>query len=357
MRLLNIFTTSIALLGRVAWIGMLTGCVFMLPSEPPLEEAPATELPAAQAEPEPAPSALLEPRTPIETLPAPPPAREIPPPPPPTRVIVLLPPDVNGFESTLSDLERRLNLRQFDIVRLSTGDVAAQHALADDPQRATFIVAVGSDAARIAIEDLRLPTVYCQVPDEELGGADVYGVATMPPLELQLRGWKQLDPSLSRVGLILSRQEYLLAAQAHKAAAALGLSLDLQVAGSDQEALYLFKRLAPQIDGLWLLPDNAILSPRVLKEMLNHARSRGLQSLAFTPALLDWGALLSVRGTAANTAGTLAAVIERLAAGEAEAVPPVTPLSELEVQVNTAMADRLGLHPPAPAWIVREGDT
>jgi hypothetical protein len=51
-----------------------------------------------------------------------------------------------------------------------------------------------------------------------------------------------------------------------------------------------FKRLAPQIDGLWLVPDDRILSPAVLRELLNYAVSHGVRVCVFSDTLLQWGA-------------------------------------------------------------------
>jgi len=312
-----------------------------------VQEAPPVEPP-----PEPPPIAVTSP--PPAPPPPPPPVVE----PDPGRVVVLLPRQLNGFEPVLPYLDVQLTSRKFETVSIETSDPVRLAEVTDGARHEpTYVIAVGSEAARIAVQDLRLPTVFCQIPDQEFGSAEgLYGVATMPPLALQLQAWKQLDPSLGTIGLILGRDEYLLAAQARNAAEALGLSLELQLASSDQEAVYLFKRMAPRLDGLWLLPDNAVLSPRALREMLGHANSRHIQSLAFTPALLEWGALLSVTGTPANIAWTIADVMERMADDRRSAVQAITALSELEAKVNRHVADQLGLEPPADAWIVRSGD-
>ncbi|MBN1240156.1 MAG: hypothetical protein JXB36_16750 [Gammaproteobacteria bacterium] len=333
----------------------LAGCIFVpreqdwrpedaAPAEqpPPVEEPPPAE-PAAAAEPPPAP--------PARPRPAP-----APPPPPPPRVLVLLPPEPNGFETIVTELEEQLTLRGFVIERFyDTTDAAVLAGTADAPQPPICVVAVGSEATRVAIERLPLPTVFGQVPDLEFAAADAYGVATMPPPALQLAAWKEVNPALRRVALILSADEYLLAAQARQAADAAGIELALRTATSDREALYLFRRMAGDVDGLWLLPDNAIMSPRAIREMLEHANARGVQSLAFTPALLEWGASISVSGTPQNVAATLADVVERIDAGGADELPAVTPLSELEIRLHPEVRKRRGSSAPDSAWIVRDG--
>lgn len=331
--------------------GLLAGCVLARVGEPPPPPPDSAEDRLAEIEIWPPPRIL-----PVVTPARRPPPPAVPPEPPPPRVILLVPPAVVGLDPLVAELETQLADGRFDVVRVLTDDAGALAALGDADGTA-YVVAVGSEAARIAIEDLGLPTVFCQVPDRDFQlGAQVYGVATMPPLDLQLRAWKQLDPSLDSIGLILGRDEYVLAAQARRAAKAAGLALDLQLAASDQEAVYHFKRMAPGVDGLWLLPDNSVLSPRSLKEMLDHAATHRIETLVFTPALLEWGALLSVTGTPANVAQTVADVVETIAGGDAAEAPRITPLAELEATVNRSVAERLGLHPPAGSWIVRSGD-
>ena len=199
-----------------------------------------------------------------------------------------------------------------------------------------------------------MPVVFCQVPDLEVGSLrDAYGVASLPPLELQLAAWRRLAPSLGTIGLVLGRDEHVLALRARRAADALGLVLHLQLASSDQEALYHMRRMVPEIDGLWLLPDNAVLSPRAIREMLDHAGSRGVQTLVFTPSLLEWGALLSVAATPTDLADALARIIDELLAGRATELPPLSSLSELEARVNAVTAAQLGVAAPQLAWIER----
>ena len=127
-----------------------------------------------------------------------------------------------------------------------------------------------------------------------------------------------------------------------------------EISSSDRETLYLFKRLAPQIDGLWLVPDDRILSPAVLRDVLNYAVTHGIRVCAFSDALLDWGALLSASSTPGDTARTLYRVLETMMAGGTNNVPSLTPVSELVVRINPMVAGRLGMTlPPHASWLIR----
>ncbi|HEX5418576.1 MAG TPA: ABC transporter substrate binding protein [Gammaproteobacteria bacterium] len=275
---------------------------------------------------------------------------------PPTvakRVVVLMPDDASSFASTLPALENELAARGFEVMSINGRDVSA--ALADPNDAAkTYVIAIGGEAAEIGAHRLHLPTVYWGVatPNREAGD-NLYGVASLPPLELQLRAWTSVSPRLRRVALILGPGRDATIAEAEQAAAQLSVSLVYRVASTDQEALYLFKRLAPKVDGLWLLPDS-VLSPRAIKGMLGDAARNKVQSLVFTPSLLSWGALFSVSSTPENVAWTLAEVAAGMAS-DPKSTPPLTPLSELELQVNEKLAEQFGVDVKAATWVVRGG--
>jgi hypothetical protein len=328
-----------------------SACVFVPLAQPPLpaEETPAADSAAlpAPVEPAPEPKAAVKPpaRRPIRSVAAP----EAP---PPARVVVLLPQNDSGFERTLPALEAQLTLRGFDVTAVESH--AALYVLpAPKAGQQTFVIAVGGEAEAVA-KQLHVPTVFCHIAplDPVVEGADAHGVPALPPLALQLQAWKQLSPELSRVALILGPDRADTVAEAQRAADALAVSLVYRTASSDQEALYLFKRLAPEVDGLWLLPDNRVLSPRVIKAMLEQASRHKVQSLAFTPTLLEWGALLSVSSTPQNLAWTLAEVVSGLASSPAD-VPALTPLSEVALEINETAAAKLGIRPPAATWTVQ----
>jgi hypothetical protein len=175
----------------------------------------------------------------------------------------------------------------------------------------------------------------------------------MPRLDLQAQDWTKLDPKLRRVGLIVSQSHTDLISQAQLAAKIATVSVTTEISGSDRETLYLFKRMAPQIDGIWLVPDDQILSPEILRNLLEYAVSHGVRVCVFSDALLDWGALMSARPTTPDTARTLRRILERMMAGGANAVPPLTTTSELVVHLNTQVAGRLGLASLHNSWIVR----
>jgi ABC-type uncharacterized transport system substrate-binding protein len=221
------------------------------------------------------------------------------------------------------------------------------------------VIAIGLPAARVARDKLNTPVIFAQVFNYQellIAGKTMRGVAAMPPLDLQVQDWKKLDPKLRRMGLIVSKPHAELIAHAERAAASASLTMKHEISGSDRETLFLFKRLAPQIDGLWLVPDDRILSPGVLRELLSYAVSHGVRVCVFSDTLLQWGALMSASPTPADTARTLRRILDNMASGKTSSLPPLTQLSEVSIRVNTQVAGRLGLPAlPRGSWVIRGG--
>lgn len=335
----------------------LAGCVFS-----PLQPATAAgghvePKAAAPKSPAPAPAPVHARSTPpAQQHPRPQTARQKAPQHPATKpVVLLLSADDARYRDIVSALRSHLSAGGFDVVKVAGRDLKwALYALG--PNQKVYAVAVGDKTTALSARRLHVPTVYCAMPDAHSDGnayANMHGVAALPPLDLQLRAWKRVSPRLKRVALILGPGHEETAARAQLAARSAHLELTYRSVASDQEAMYVFKRLAPQVDGLWLLPDT-VLSPRAIKTMLDEARRDRIQSLVFTPSLFRWGALLSAGSTAKNVALTVTGVLDRLV-NEPQSVPASTPLSALELRVNESVAAAFGIHAPSTSWIVRTG--
>lgn len=209
--------------------------------------------------------------------------------------------------------------------------------------KATAVVAIGLRAAQSAVAMADIPVVFSQVfnhQDHDLLAKGSRGVAAIAPLEAQLAAWKKIDPTITRIGLIIGTGHDDLLADAELAAARHGIELRIRVANSDQETLYMFRRMIRDIEGFWLFPDNRILSARVLNQMLLDANRQRVPVVVPNEAMLQMGAAISMSTVAADIAATIAAVVRRIQAGDIDKVPAISALSEVRVAVNDRVASR-----------------
>jgi hypothetical protein len=225
----------------------------------------------------------------------------------------------------------------------------------------SVIAAVGPDALAVALQ--RFPgadIVFCQVLDAganraAAGTQAIRSVAAMPPLKLQFAAWAALDPKLEQIGLITSAVYATELADAVAAAESIGARIDHRISNSDRETLYIFRRLAPEIDGLWLAPDSAVLSAAVIGEMLDLAAELDLGVLVFNEGLLARGGLLSVLAPEEHVAALVVEALDALRSRSGESLPREIPLSQGAVHVNAAVAAALGLTlPTGTEWVIGE---
>lgn len=261
------------------------------------------------------------------------------------RVAVVLSARLPAFENVANEFDALL--ADYSVYDLADSSMTPRELFADIEKADTQIVfAIGLRAATVAKAYAKVPVVFCQVfnvVDNDLISARVKGVAALPPLALQIGAWKEVNPGLEKIGAILGTGHDSLVLEATRAAETAGLILHHRVAKSDRETLYLFNRLAPNIDGFWLFPDNRILSPTVLRQMLDYASRHDVQVAVFNPNLLELGATLSATSVESDVAATVVAVARRVIQGRGDSVPDVTPLKRINVKTNRTVAKRLEL--------------
>ncbi len=317
---------------------LLAGCSG-IPYEPKDPPPPVEAVPPAPARVEPSANPPAPP-----SAPAPDRSRAEPDPP---SVAVLVSDDIPayiGIASKLTELggDQRVAIFGLDGDAAKIGPVMAQiRASGSD-----HLVAVGLLAARAGHEYGELPMVFCQVfnhQEDQLLASGARGVALVPPFAMQLQAWQALSPQLRRIGVITGPGHDKLIREATVAARAAGIELVSRMVNSDKETLYVFKRLVPEIEGFWLLPDNRILSPTVLRELMLYGRKHNQQIVAFNPALLQWGAVMSITGTDSDIAHQVLGLIDEPPPSPDTEAGTLIPLREMHIEINDALARRLGL--------------
>ena len=270
----------------------------------------------------------------VEAAPSPAPKQIIPPPPtglPPVAIVL------TSSRPAYADVAQELTRLFEDYVLYNLDDdrrppVSVLRLINDSESRA--VLAIGLRAAKSSVAMAGVPVIFSQVfnhQDHDLLRENTRGVAAVPPLDAQLANWKRMDPSLARIGVIIGAGHDDLVAAATLAAERQGIDLQVRVAHSDQETLYIFKRMVRNIDGYWLFPDNRILSARVLQQMLDEANRQNIAVAAPTESMLKIGADISFSTVAADIARTIADIARQIDEGRLEQVEPITALAEIHV--------------------------
>ena len=287
------------------------------PSSPPVEEPPVEESPVVDVQPRPEP-------------------RVQEPPPPLPSVSIVLTNSQPAYADVAQELTRHFeNYEIYDLGKDDRPPMTVLRIINDSEPGA--VVAIGLRAAKSSIAMSDQPVVFSQVFNYEhhkLLQNNSRGVAALPPIDAQIAAWKKVDPSVKRIGLIIGEGHEGLVTAAELAAQRHDIDLVVQVTRSDQETMYFFRRMIRDIDGFWLLPDNRILSSRVLEQMLAEAKQRRVPVSVPSESMLSLGAVISMTAQASDIARTIADVVRKIHAGNIERVPPITQLSVINVKTK-----------------------
>lgn len=239
------------------------------------------------------------------------------------------------------------------------GDPAATARVAGklDESGRSHIVAIGPLAAQTASRLTNRQIIFCQVfnhQDNGLKEDHMRGVSILPPAELQFSAWKSLDAELRKVGVITGPGHDALITRARSAAENHGIELIHRVVHSDKEMLYTLKRLTPEIQGLWLLPDDRILSRRVLRETMVYSNKHSKQVMAFHPELLRLGGLMSVSGTESDVAEQVLAALYASSTPATSPASNLLPLTKIHIELNPVSAKKLQIPVTSGPWVVAD---
>ncbi len=314
----TVFTRKLSNAAALLALLVLSGCATTTPTATPPAEAPVVEVPAEIPPP-------ADPPKP-KPAPVPPPVKL-----PPVTIVM------TGQQAAYADVARELaehfdDYQLFDLSDTAQPPVAVLATINDSPSKA--VIAIGLRAAQSSVAMSKVPVIFSQVfnfQDHNLVTDNSRGVAPLAPMDLQLAGWLEVEPDLTRVGLIVGQGHDDLVDAARKAALEQDVQLRVQIAQSDQETVYLFRRMAHDIDGFWLMPDNRILSGRALNQIIETANRHGVSVAVPNELMLDLGAQVSLSAVAADVAQTIADLVEAVEAGQLDRLPGITDLSDVKV--------------------------
>ncbi len=194
------------------------------------------------------------------------------------------------IENLISDKKGRAT--PFYLYQKNTSDIIKQIKSAQHRQ----VVAIGLEAAKTASSLSRTPVIFCQVynyQDHDLVNEYIKGVSLVPSIDQQFLAWKTVFPQLKTVGFISGSGKQPFIDNALKTAADHGITLLNHTVTSDKEMWAEFRRLTPQVDAFWLLPDNRILSKRTLRSIVSYSTKHTTPLFTINGLLLQAGAVIS----------------------------------------------------------------
>jgi len=312
------------------------------------------EIEAPEAQPEAQPEAVII--APKVEAPREPPLKPSPlptiktPTPKPLNVAILISRDIANHHIIYRKIEKLIHekkgtVKSFYLYQQSEAEIIEQ--IKDSPHQK--IVAIGLEAAKTASKLPQTPVIFSQVynyQDHNLVSEYVKGVSLIPSIAHQFQAWKALFPELKRIGTISGDGKQTFIDNAVKSAAIHDITLISRTVSNDKEMWSEFRRLTPQVDAFWLLPDNRILSKRTLRGIIDYSTKHATPLFTINGLLLQAGAVISSTQIGDEIAKK---VVYRLQATNPDNTIPgadLEPLEQALIFINTQATQRLNLPIP-----------
>ena len=267
----------------------------------------------------------------------------------PPGVAVLVSSDATAYTDIASQLVSKLGKRA-TLYNLNDDATRSKNVIETvQASNAQQVVTIGLLASRAAHSLKNKQVVYCQVfnhEDMSLVKPWMKGVSMVPSADRLFAIWKQLDPKLTEVVLLSGKNKEHLVEKATASAQKAGVKLIHRAVTTDLDMIYVVKNLPQSVQGIWLLPDNRVLSNRAIREVMSYSVKHGKQVAAFHPDIMKLGALLSVQYNNEDVVNT---VIKRLDSAVGKKIIPgddVVMLRDADILINVNVANRMGLSVP-----------
>ena len=265
------------------------------------------------------------------------------------KIVVVMSSQLGPYQEALSGVQAELGK---DVAVFNLADNAQEI-----PVDSRTVIAIGGKAA-LHPYPVGTRIVYCLAPGLELprrskSGATYVEVEVSPTLQSMVRRFKDIQPSLKRLGVLWisnSMHEFLEESDAIRAT--LGVEIvPAHIRGADDlpEAL---RRLQGKVDALWLAPDPPLISLEILSTIKGFSWTNHVPFYVPSDGLAANGALAAVSSSFGDMGRTAAKVAQSIIAGKSYGETIFPDISKTTFNLGTANE----LHMSVDQRLVGKGD-
>ncbi|MDD5223326.1 MAG: ABC transporter substrate-binding protein [bacterium] len=270
---------------------------------------------------------------------------------PAAGVFVLKSNDIPAYEEVLRGFREVVGNSNFETFSLKGNPASAAQAVpAAQASNPAVILAVGSDSARVAREQLAgIPTVFSMVldPSEFQKNEKITGVSFQVPARAQFQTLTSVLPQARRIGVIYDPTLSLfIIRDGRQAAAALNLILVEKPITSSNEIANAIKEMIWTVDVLWMIPDQTVVSKESFRYMLESTLNRKIPILTFSQSFVKGGALLALAPNYQDMGRQAGRLVQKILSGTSPgSLPSAHPQGYLFLNLNTANALNISVPP------------
>ena len=232
--------------------------------------------------------------------------------------------------------------------------IAAQIARKFAGEQPDAIVAIATPSAQtMAAATRRLPVVFSAVTDPvgaklveslEAPGANITGVSDMLPISRHLDMVLRVVPDAKRIGTVYNPGEANAVALVDLLEDVLeerGLTLEKAAATKTSEVLGAARSLAGKVDAIYLTTDNTVIS--AAEAVVSVGERAQIPVFAADTATVERGAVAAMGFDYYDLGRQTGAMVARILEGADPAQVPVETVEKLDLFVNPAAAERMGV--------------
>lgn len=269
---------------------------------------------------------------------------------PSTQVVIIVSEDIPAYTEVAKTLSKLIGQRatiqylfpsQLENIKLINNLKNIEHVQ---------FVSVGLNASIAAKSLTNKQVIFCQVynyQDYSLITSRHKGVSMLPSINQTFNTWRAISPAITRIGVISGPGLEDVIDTARISAKHYGINLIHETVKSDKEFQYAYKKMSKKVQGYWLLPDNRVLSEHTLRDIMNFSVRNSKQVAVFNEELLKLGGLLSIKSDPHDIAQQVYERLEKAQSKDMVPGPDIVFLEKMSLQINSTMANNLGLEIPA----------
>lgn len=166
------------------------------------------------------------------------------------------------------------------------------------------LLTVSSAATRLAAENLGdLPIVFSSVLYPAISGfvdrpnrpgKGITGASLDIPVDIQFRYFRQIIPTMKRIGVLYTSNTATLIPPSTVVAAEMGLELVAIEVASPKSLRVAIDSMAISVDGIWSVADPNLFDPQSTKYILMQSMRRGVPFMGFSRHVVESGALFAL---------------------------------------------------------------
>ncbi|MFB2705146.1 MULTISPECIES: ABC transporter substrate-binding protein [Marinobacter] len=261
-----------------------------------------------------------------------------------------------GIKDELAERGYRVgeNLRLMHESAQGNSAIASQIARKFVGESPDVIVAIATPSAQtVAAAARNIPVVFSAVTDPvaaklvqslEAPGANITGVSDMLPIEKHLDMLQRIMPDAKRIGTVYNPGEANAAALIdllEERLAARDMQLVKGAATKTSEVLGAARSLVGKVDAIYLTTDNTVIS--AAEAVISVGERSKIPVFAADTATVERGAVAALGFNYYNHGRQTGAMVVRILEGAGTADMPVETMEELDLYVNPAAGERMGI--------------